>query len=88
MSNPDRRKDIDAQRIGNELYLYLPGGEALAVLNATSMMIWSLCDGDHSPEDMVTVLSAIYHELPQETLRADIQAALHEFQTKSLLETL
>ena len=62
-SHPRKREGLTEQRIGDELYLFAPNGEKLIVLNATSMLIWSLCDGDHGLTEMTTALHDIFREV-------------------------
>lgn len=85
MQHPRKKSGIDEQRIGDELYLYGPGGETLSVLNTTAMMVWSLCDGAHTVSDMAEVLEDIVDAPARSELERDIRECLDELRTKNLL---
>lgn len=85
MQQPRKIDRIDEQRIGDELYLYGTDGEKLTVLNSTAMLIWSLCDGTHSVEDMVDVINDILPEVPGSELADDIQQTLAGLSQKKLI---
>ncbi len=85
MTNPIKRSEVSEQRVGDELYLYASDGETLTVLNGVAMLIWSMCDGAHTPNDMVQVLRDIFPDVDAGTLHRDIQECLDGFVEKGLL---
>ncbi len=84
-SHPRKREGLTEQRIGDELYLFAANGEKLTVLNATAMLIWSLCDGDHGLTEMTAVLQDIFRDVSPRELREDIEQSLAQFQREGLL---
>lgn len=86
MTRPIRTEGIRAQRIGDELFLHGADGETLTVLNATAMMIWSLCDGDHDVAAMTEVLADIHPETDRGNLAADIETCLGQFKRDGLIQ--
>jgi hypothetical protein len=82
---PCKRSGLREQRIGDELYLHAEDGTELRVLNLMAMMIWSLCDGHHTPEDMLAVLADLVPEVAPPTLAADVNTTLVSFQADGLL---
>lgn len=80
-----KRNGIREQRIGNELYLFGADGEDLSVLNATAMLIWSLCDGQHGRDDMLKIMSEIYPAADTGQLADDIEQCLSGFQAQGLI---
>ena len=44
----------------DDLSLYLPKSETVAVLNATASDVWRLCDGDLTVDDVVAALAKAY----------------------------
>jgi hypothetical protein len=86
MSTPLQKRDgIREQVAGDELFLYDESGDELTVLNRTALLIWSLCDGNHSPEQMADLLSKVYPEVPPDQILADVRATLQDFKEQSLL---
>lgn len=84
--HPLKRSDIRDQRIGDELYLTAADGETLTVLNAAAQLIWSLCDGTHSEDDIVKALHRNYPDMDQDTLREDLTTCLAGFRQKKLMD--
>jgi hypothetical protein len=64
--------------VANELVLLAPGGEVAHALSETAAGVWNLCDGEHTPLDMLTALRARYEGQNVEIL-ADITSALLRF---------
>lgn len=86
MSTPLQKRDgIREQVAGDELFLYDESGDELTVLNRTALLIWSLCDGNHSPEQMGDLLSKVYPEVPPDQILADVRTTLQDFKEQSLL---
>lgn len=83
--HPSKLKDIEEKRVGEELYLSISGGESLAVLNTAAMLIWSLCDGQHSPDDIVAILGQIHGESTPEELGSEVEACLEDFTKRGLI---
>jgi hypothetical protein len=81
-----KRAGIREHLAGDELFLYDAQGEELTVLNKTALLIWSLCDGAHSDEEIRTLLAEIYPEAPPETVAADVDSTLQSFRDQGLLE--
>ena len=52
MEKPKARQDITVQNMGDEVLLYDSDRENVHVLNHTAHAIWSLCDGNHTIEDI------------------------------------
>ncbi len=57
MSNPIKRPGLTENLSGGELFIYDDEGSELSVLNATALFIWSLCNGDHSQQEIATILA-------------------------------
>ena len=85
MTNPLKRSEVSEQRVGDELYLYASDGETLTVLNGVAMLIWSMCDGTHTPGHMAHVLQDIFPDVDADALHRDIQECLDGFREKGLL---
>lgn len=82
---PKGRPDILAKEIGQETILYSDTDEAIHVLNATAKLIWKLCDGQHSLEDIARKLQEEFAVPEQHDVFADIQHTIKIFSEKGLL---
>ncbi len=85
MENPQVRNDITLQDLGDEIMLYDTDGEKVHVLNHTASVIWNLCDGRHSLEEMQQELIQSYPSISESDILADIRTALEDFKEKKLL---
>ena len=63
MEKPKVRNDITLQDLGDEIMLYDTDGEKVHVLNHTAGIIWNLCDGQHSIDQMQQELLQKYPEM-------------------------
>jgi hypothetical protein len=84
-SRPIRRPGFVASPVAGELVLLSPGGETAHALNESAADVWRLCDGSHTPLDMLEVLRGRYAGDLVEIL-ADVTAALLRFHDLSLID--
>ncbi|MCP4548627.1 MAG: PqqD family protein, partial [bacterium] len=59
-SRPRRRSGVRAKDVGGETILYDTDREAIHVLNATAGVVWELCDGSHSVEEIAGRLAEAF----------------------------
>lgn len=85
---PQRRSDLLEKPLGDETLLYDADGGMIHVLNATAQVVWSLCDGEHTPEEIVQAL-AVQFDLGDQPidLADDVQETLALFAQKGLLDS-
>jgi len=86
VTNPIRNPDIVVKDIGGETLLYDTGDEAVHVLNPTAELIWELCDGEHTVEDMEQVIRAAFSVPDEHDVGEDIRLTLETFSGKGLLK--
>lgn len=84
-TRPLRRPGLEAKDIGGETLLYNQEGEEIHVLNDTANFIWQLCDGQHTPQEMVDALLSGYDIPPGMQVAADVERTLQVFRTRNLL---
>ena len=84
-SRPRRRPGLVPFVVANELVLLSPGSETTYALNESAASIWNLCDGEHTPLDMLTALRACY-EGKNVSILADITSALFRFHHLGLID--
>ena len=86
-TRPRQRAGFAAFPVANELVLVPLAGEAEGshALNESGALIWNLCDGLHTPLDMLRELRGRYHGEAVGML-ADIAGALLHFHGLGLIE--
>lgn len=84
-NRPTRRSDILVEGSLDEAMLYHPDSDELHVLNPTARFIWTLCDGDHSLDQMVDALRTHFAVSPDSDIQSDVEQTLAEFRTMQLL---
>ena len=82
---PLAREDLVLQDLGTELMLYDPKNDSAHVLNHTAVVIFKLCDGKHSLEDITSEVKDKFKMNEGYDLSRDIINFLGEFKTKGLL---
>jgi len=82
---PLKREDIVCRDMGTETLLYDARAEAIHLLNPTALLIWNLCDGNHSLRDMREELRAAFSLAAEHDVLADIQQTVDTFAKNNLL---
>jgi hypothetical protein len=72
--------------MGTEIALYDPVADVLHVLNPTAALIWDLCDGEHTPDDMAQVIHSRFRVSPHHDVMQDVQRTLALFAAQDLIE--
>ena len=81
-----RDTDVILKELNGEAVLYSAKQRALHVLNPTAQLIWELCDGGHTPEEMEQALRARFAVSAAQDVMRDVQKTLEMFSTKGLLQ--
>ena len=76
---------ITQQTIGDETLLLDAKGGEVHVLNATALIIWQLCDGEHTLEMMASALRDQFALQGVDTVEQDVGQTLKLFSDKGLL---
>ena len=85
-TNPVRKSGITVKDIGGEILLHSSDDKAIHVLNPTAQLIWELCDGEHTPADMASVIEVRFAVQEGHDVLGDVQQTLETFSTKGLLQ--
>lgn len=72
---PVRRAGVREELIEGELLLYVPDATKAIYLNATAAVIWGLCDGKRSLNELISILAETYPEAGAD-LSGQVQDAL------------
>jgi hypothetical protein len=83
---PVRRSSVISKKLGDETVLYDQETRAIHVLNPTAILVWELCDGSHSPEDMEESLRAEFQAEGKAGVLEDVKSTIARFQAEGLLE--
>jgi len=75
---PSPNSMFKIEYIDGETLLYHVGETRTVYLNDTASMIWTLCDGQRSVDDIVTLLEESYPEAAGQ-IREDVEAAVTNF---------
>lgn len=79
ISKPIRKPDFRLELVGDETMLYNPADTKIISFNQTASLIWHLCDGQISMEEMITALQEAYPESRDE-IADDVQTTLQQFE--------
>ena len=84
-SRPVRKPDITVKQVGSEVIVFGRADKEIHVLNATAKLIWDLCDGKHTVEEIEASIRSRFSVPPESNLTEDIQKTLRVFDQKGLL---
>ncbi|HEY3382787.1 MAG TPA: PqqD family protein [Vicinamibacterales bacterium] len=77
MNHPQRVKDYRIEQLDDELLLYHPGRTTTLYCNDTAALIWQLCDGTRTVDEIVDLLTEQY---PEEPVAEDVGLTLEAFE--------
>lgn len=83
---PAVNPDIICRREGDEAILFNPSTEKVKAMNYTGLLLWNLCDGEHSRHDMVAKLAAEFSSVDAKILAEDVDEFLSELDKLGYLE--
>jgi len=86
-SRPNKRRDSSLvyEYLNDEVVLYDEKGNTVHVLNATAKLIWELCDGVHSLEEIEQAIRSNFSGLEDRDIAQDILKVIDIFRRKGLL---
>jgi hypothetical protein len=84
-NRPKKREDLAIQEVGNEFMLYDETNEKIHVLNHTAYLIWKLCDGNHTINDIENEISKNYSKTEYSDILQDIGAIIEDFDKIKLI---
>ena len=68
---PTRNQDYRLEKMDNELLLFNPKTTNILYLNETASLIWQLCDGQRTVNEMVSLLKETFPEV-SESIQQDV----------------
>ena len=84
-TRPLRKEGIACQELGDEWVLYDREAGSMNIINATAGLVWRLCDGRHSLEEMERQIGDAF-EIPAGTnVRAHLESVIQSFAERGML---
>jgi hypothetical protein len=78
MRVPKPTPDCRLERLDHEVLLYCPATASTLFLNETAALVWDLCDGTRTVDEILDLLRGAYPE-SADSLPADVERALGHF---------
>ena len=85
-ARPVRKQGLIVQDMGRESLIYSAEGKVIHVLNPTAKLIWELCDGTHTTEDMERELKMNFFTSKEHNVVEDIKRTLDLFVSKGIID--
>jgi len=82
---PRRKPEYRLEMIDNELLLFHPGETKILYCNESASVIWQLCDGQRTEEEIVTLLEGAFPEAAGRIAK-DVRETLQQFSQHSAIE--
>ena len=83
---PMRKDSVLRGSKGDETVLYNEESGAIHVLNPTALLVWNLCDGEHSIEEIENTMRAEFSVSEDQSVSKDIEEVIERFSKEGLLE--
>lgn len=83
---PIRKPSVISKKLGSETVLYDHETRAIHALNPTAILVWELCDGRHSPEEIEHSLRAEFQAEERAGVLEDVRSIIERFHAEGLLE--
>ncbi|MCP4513785.1 MAG: PqqD family protein [Delftia sp.] len=85
MNKPRRKADYRLEMIDNELLLFHPAQARILYCNQSASLIWQLCDGQSTTQEIVALLAAAFPEAA-DGIADDVQATLQQLAQHGAIE--
>lgn len=82
---PLHKSNLLLKDLGGEFLIYSAVQKEIHVINPTAQLIWELCDGRHTVDEIAQELHAHFFIPPERDVTLDIHNALNIFLSKDLL---
>ena len=82
---PRQRPDYRLEKIDDELLLYHPSQTTIMYCNPSASLIWQLCDGERTVEEIISLLSTAYEQLHKD-ISVEVTTTLEQFYEHRAIE--
>lgn len=83
---PKKKSRLLHGEMSEDAVLYDEETKEIHVLNPTAFLVWKLCDGGHSVEDIEQAVKREFSTRAGQEIAEDIQKIVDTFKDKGLLE--
>jgi hypothetical protein len=80
------KEGVEVEDTGDEILIYLPGGDKTLYLNETAALVWRLCDGQRTGVEIIDLLTEAYPEA-QADIQMEVRVALSDFIERGIIES-
>lgn len=88
LDTPYQPKDgLEVEDTGDEVLVYVPGGDKTLFLNEAAALVWRLCDGKRTGAQIIELLNEAYPDAQAE-IGPQVRAALADFIERGLVEQM
>ena len=84
-NKPRQKPDFKLEKMDDDLLLFHPSQNKIFYCNETAALIWQLCNGERTLEDINTLITTAYPE-SAETIASEIQNTLQQFFEQGAIE--
>ena len=85
MNRPRRKPDYRLEMMEGELLLYHPVRTRILYCNETASLVWRLCDGQRTVDEITALLAAAFPEAA-DTVAQDVATVLQTFLVHDVIE--
>ena len=82
---PSQKTGYSLELIDDELLLFHPGQTTIIYCNQTASLVWQLCDGNRTIQEIITLLQTAFPEA-KASIASDVEAALQDFVQHGAIE--
>jgi hypothetical protein len=86
IETPVRNPSVVSKKLGDETVLYDQAGRAIHVLNPTAVIVWDMCDGRHTAQDMARSLRSGFQTGQDTDILEDVKGIVKRFRAEGLLQ--
>ncbi|MEM7195506.1 MAG: PqqD family protein [Pseudomonadota bacterium] len=84
---PTTKAGFELEEIDGELLLYSPSSTRSVYMNSTASIIWRLCDGNQTVQDIVTLLQEAFPEA-KDSIEQDVVDSINLFAENGAIELI
>jgi PqqD family protein of HPr-rel-A system len=85
MTNPRLREGVDCRQLDAELVVFDAASGRTFRLSETAALILLFCDGEHSPEEILSELRGLVRGGDAQTVAGDVERTLAELRAQGLI---
>lgn len=82
---PKQKPDYLLEVMDGEILLYHPSRTAIFYLNPTAALIWRLCDGQRTRQEIAAMLAEAYPDAQQQIV-VEVDATLRQLAEQGVIE--